>query len=73
MCLLWVYDFRPAIDQVTGQPINPDLEDYTGVRSSPYHSKSAFSEHLVLTRTSRLLPTYFVANRSSITSVCSCC
>jgi cytochrome P450 len=29
MRLLWAFDFRPAIDQVTGQPIKLNLEDYT--------------------------------------------
>ena len=45
MRLLWAFDFHPAIDQVTGQPIKPNLEDYTSVRSHSYHLISAFNRH----------------------------
>lgn len=61
MRLLWAFDFHPAIDQVTGQPIKLDLEDYTSVRSNHCYSSSVFDEDLDLTRTSPLLPAHSVA------------
>lgn len=35
MRLLWAFDFRPEIDQVTGQPIEVNIEDYSSVSPSP--------------------------------------
>ena len=61
MRLLWAFDFHPAMDKETGQPIRLNLEDYTSVRSSPCYSSNAFDDDLDLTRTSPLLPAHSVA------------